>query len=63
MFASLFFIRLRRGASDNLFALSKFVLDPAYCTLPFAERMEGGEASEVIASCKYFSARHAAINS
>ena len=42
VFASLFVIRLRRGASENLFALSQFVLIPAYCTLPFPERREGG---------------------
>ena len=35
VFANLSVIRLRRGASRNLFALSQFVLVPAHCTLPF----------------------------
>ena len=42
MFANVFVIRYRREASENLFALSQFVLVPAYCTLPFPERRERG---------------------
>ena len=40
--ANLFVIPLRRGASENLFALSQFVLVPAYCALLFPEKREGG---------------------
>ena len=42
VFANVFVIRLRRGASNNLFALSQFVLVPAGCTLPFPDGREGG---------------------
>ena len=40
VFANFFVIRLRRGASENLFALSQFVLTAAYCTLSVPERRE-----------------------
>ena len=43
VFVNVFVIRSRRGASENLFAMSHFVLVPAYSTLPFPERREGGQ--------------------
>ena len=45
VFANFFVFQLRRGASENLFALFQFVLVPAYCALPFPKRREGGRGN------------------
>ena len=62
MFANLSVIRLRHGASDNLFALSQFVLVPAYCTLPFPERRERGAEKVGLSRVSNPWAQYAAIN-
>ena len=63
VFANLFVIRLRRGASENLFALSQLVLVPEYCTLPFPEKREGGRRRWGYREVQTLWARYAAINS